>query len=84
MTTAKRRITVDELNEVYYYINKEYRINGYPIKDSIELTVERTKELTGEIEELTFKFKQENIGMKGSYVFTSTDLYVDGIESPYY
>ena len=73
----KEGITVEELNNCYCEVNAMYKVNGYPIRSEVKHNLIREN---GEV--LVLRFKQEEIGVKGSYCFSSTDLYVKGIEKP--
>ncbi len=81
MKIDKKGISVNELNQAYYYINQEYRKNGFPTRTEVSIIIERKLE-NESTEELELKFKQEDIGIRGSYCFSSKDIFVIGVENP--
>lgn len=78
------KITIDELNAAYEQLNEEYKLDGYPIKNEVTLTVDRNPLTDGDYFDedsnfvttvkLTFRY-DKTMGKKGSYVLVS-----DGIE----
>lgn len=75
----KQGISVDELNKCYCEVNSIFKRNGFPTREEIEYNLVRISDETKTI--IPLKFKQEPIGIKGSYVFISRNVYVIGIES---
>ncbi len=78
------KITIDELNLAYQKAN-EFKINGYPIRQIVEIDVDRNplidKDYFGEGKFVTpFKLKFvlfPNMGSKGAYVLDTDVEIVD-------
>lgn len=81
------KITVDELNLAYNEVNK-FKLNGYPIRTSVEVELDRNpltdKKYFSKEEEfktkVKLKFELDNdLGPKGSYVLVSNVDIIDQI-----
>jgi len=79
------KITIDELNSAYMEVNKS-KINGFPIRNSIEIEINRnplvdSKYFSANEEfktKIKLKFDLDNdLGPKGSYVLVSNVDIID-------
>lgn len=69
------KITVEELNDAYCKVN-EMKINGFPIRDIVEVTIDRNPLIDHETSlKLTFKLHPK-LGPKGSYVLDNDDIEI--------
>ncbi len=83
---TKSKISIEELNKCYIEVNSKYKSNGYPTREEVKWNLIRDPDYLKYFPDLepvlTLKFKQEAIGVKGSYIFISQNIYVDTLENP--
>ena len=79
------KVTIDEINNAYKQVNEEYKLDGYPIKNEVTITLDRNPLTDNDyfdesstfvtVVKLRFVY-DKSLGKRGSYRLVSDDIEI--------
>jgi hypothetical protein len=79
------KVTIDEINAAYEQVNEQYKLDGYPIKNEVIVTLDRNpltdndyfEEESDFVTVVKLRFVYDkSLGKRGSYRLASDDIEI--------